>query len=91
VIADILLDKAVSIMAADYGIGQVHVLDLSLQLAPLVLGDLAAEDDRDLVRSSDGSIGVKQAFAEHVQCGAATEDEIIAELELREEQPVLAA
>ena len=78
-------------MAADYGIGQVHVLDLGLQLAPIVLGDLAAEDDRDLVRSSDGSIGVKQAFAEHVQCGAATEDEIVAELDLREEQPVLAA
>ncbi len=30
VIADILLDKAVSIMAADHGIGQVHVLDLGL-------------------------------------------------------------
>jgi hypothetical protein len=56
-----------------------------------VLGDLAAEDDRDLVRSSDGSVGVKQAFAEHVQCGAATEDEVVAELDLREEQPMLAA
>jgi hypothetical protein len=29
-------------MAADHGIGQVHVLDLGLQLAPIVLGDLAA-------------------------------------------------
>jgi hypothetical protein len=49
-IADILLDKPVSIVAGDHGIGQVHVLDLGLQLAPIVLGDLAAEDDRDLVQ-----------------------------------------
>jgi len=91
VIADILLDEAVSIMAADHGIGQVHVLDLGLQLAPIVPGDLAAEDDRDLVRLSDGSIGVKQAFAEHVECCTATKDEVVAELDLREEQPVLAA
>ena len=89
-VADILLDKAVSIVAADHGIGQVHVLDLGLQLAAIVLGDLAAEDDRDLVRPSDGSIGVKQAFAEHVQCCTAPKDEVVAELDLREEQPVLA-
>src|SRR5262249_49282351 len=88
VVADILLDKAVSIVAA---IGQVHVLDLGLQLAPIVLGDLAAEDNRDLVRLSDGSIGVKQAFAKHVQCCTATKDEVVAELDLREDQPVLAA
>jgi hypothetical protein len=30
-----------------------------LQLAPIVLGDFATEDDRDLVRLSDGSIGVQ--------------------------------
>ena len=91
VIADILLDKAVCIMAADHRIGQVHVLDLGLQLAPIVLGDLAAEDDGDLVRLSDGAIGVKQAFAEHVQCGAAMEDEVVAIFDLGEEQAVLAA
>ena len=89
-IANMLFDTALSIRAAEDGIGQVHVLDFGLQLAPIVLGDLAAEDDRDLVRPSDGSIGVKQAFAEHVQCGAATEDEVVAELDLREEQPALA-
>jgi hypothetical protein len=70
-------------MGADHGIGQVHVLDLGLQLAQIVLGDLATEDDRDLVRLSDGSIGVKQTFAEHVKRRA--EDEVVAELNLREE------
>ena len=81
-IANILLDKAVSVMAADYGIGQVHVLDLGLQLASIVLGDLAAEDHRDLIRLSDGSIGVEKTLAELVQGRAATEDEVVAELDL---------
>ena len=91
VIADVLLDEAVSVMAADHRIGQVHVLDLGLQLAAIMLGDLATEDDGDLVRLADGSIGVEQTFAELVQRGAATEDQVVAELDLREEQPVLAA
>jgi hypothetical protein len=56
VVANVLLDKAVSVMAADHGIGQVHVLDLGLQLAAIVLGDPAAKDHCDLVRLSDGSI-----------------------------------
>jgi 3-hydroxybutyryl-CoA dehydratase len=67
VIADVLLDNAVAIMAADHGIGQVHVFDFGLQLAPIVLGDFAAKNDGDLVWLSDGSIGVKQTFAEIVQ------------------------
>ena len=90
-IADVLLDEAVAIVAADDGIGQVHVLDLGLQLAAIVLGDLATEDDGDLVRLPDGSIGIEQAFAEIVQCCTTTEDEVVAVLDLREEQPVLAA
>src|SRR4029077_721106 len=79
------------VMAADHGIGQVHVLDLGLQLALIVLGDFAAKNDGDLVWLSDGSIGVKQTFAEIVQRRTATEDEVVAVLDLREEQSVLAA
>jgi hypothetical protein len=60
----------------------VIVLDPGSQFALMVLGDLATEDDRDLVRLSAGSIGVKQWFAAHVQCCAATQDEIVAELDL---------
>jgi hypothetical protein len=62
-----------------------------LQLASVMLSDLATEDDGDLVRLADGSIGVEQTFAEIIQRGAATEDEVVAVLDLREEQPVLAA
>ena len=62
-----------------------------LQLTPIVLGDFAAKDDGDLVRLSNGSIGVKHTFAEIVQRRTATEDEVVAVLDLGEEQPVLAA
>jgi hypothetical protein len=54
-------------MATDYGIWQVHVLDLGLQLASVVLGDPSAKGHRDLLRLSDGPIGVEQTLAEVAQ------------------------
>ena len=91
VIADVLLDEAVAVVAADHRIGQVHVLDFGLQLAAMMPGDLAPEDHGDLVGLPDRSIGIEQAFAELVEGGAAPEDEVVAEFDLREEQPMLAA
>ena len=55
VVAHVLLDKAVAIMTADHRVGQVHVFDLGLQLTAVLFGDLATEDDGDLVRLADGS------------------------------------
>src|SRR4030088_1598245 len=55
-----------------------------------MLGDLAAKDHRDLLRLSDGSIGVEQTLAELVQDCATAEDEVVAEFDLREEQSVSA-
>jgi hypothetical protein len=55
VITDVLLDKAVAVMAANHGIGQIHIFDLGLQLAPILLGDFTTEDDGDFVRLPDGS------------------------------------
>jgi len=43
------------------------------------------------VHSCRCSIGIEQALAEIIQCGTTTEDEVVAVLDLREEQPVLAA
>jgi hypothetical protein len=91
VIANVLLDEAVAIVAANHRVGQVHVLDLGLQLAPILLADLATEDHSDLVRLPDCSIGIEQAAAEIIQCRTTTKDEVVAVLDLREEQPVLAA
>src|SRR6516165_10118621 len=81
-----VLDRAI----ADHRIGQVHVFDLGLQLAAVLFGDLAAEDDSDLVRLADGPVDVEQAFAQFVERGAATKDQIVAEFDLGEEQAVLA-
>jgi hypothetical protein len=39
--------------------GQVHVLDLSLQLAAALPRHLAAEDHGNLVRPSDGPAGLE--------------------------------
>ena len=91
VIAHVLLDEAVAVMAADDRVGQVHVFDFGLQLAAVLLGDLAAEDDGDLVRLADGSVGVEQPLAQLVERGAAMKDQVVAEFDLREEQPMLAA
>ena len=91
VVTDILLDEAVTAMAADDRVGQVHVFDLGLQLAAALLADLATEDDRDLVRLADGAVGVEQALAELVESGSPLKDQVVAEFDLREEQPVLTA
>src|SRR5262245_40673492 len=61
-IANVLFDEAVAVMAADHGIWQVHVLDLGLQLAPMMFADPATEDDGDLIGLADCSIGIEQPF-----------------------------
>src|ERR1700745_4352450 len=78
-------------MAADDRVGQMHVFDLGLQLAPVLLGDFAAEYDRDLVRLAGRAIGVEQALAQLVERGSPMKDQVVAEFALREEQPMLTA
>ena len=90
-VADVLFDEAVAVMTADHRVGQMHVLDLCLQLTMVQPGDLATEDGGDLVWPADGAIGVEEPLAELVEGGAAMEDEIVAELGLGEKQPVSAA
>ena len=87
-IAHVLLDEAVAVVAADDRIGQMQVLDFGLQLAAIELADLAAKDGGDLVRLADGAIGVEEPLAQLVEAGAAMEDQIVAELGLGEEQPM---
>jgi hypothetical protein len=70
VVAHALLDEAVAIMAADDRVGQVHVLDLGSQVAAVMLGDFAAEDDRDLVGLADRAVGVEQTLAQLVERGS---------------------
>ena len=91
VIANVLLDEAVAVVAADYWIGQIHIFNLGLQLARMMFADPATENYADFVGLSDRSIGVEQPLAEIVQRRAAMKDGVVAELDLREEQPMLAA
>ena len=90
-VADVLLDEAVAVMTADNRVGQVHVFDLGLQLAAGLLGDLTTEDDGDLVRLADGAVGVEQTLAQLVERSPPMKDQVVAEFDLREEQPVLTA
>ena len=53
VIADILFDETVSVMTADHGIGQVHILDYRLQLPAILFGDLPSEGRAGSVRSAE--------------------------------------
>lgn len=91
VIAHVLLDEAVAVVAADDRIGQVHVIDLGLQLAAVPFGDPAAEDGGDLGRLADAAIGIEQPLAELVESGTAVEHKVVAELGLGEEQAMLTA
>jgi hypothetical protein len=54
-----------------------------------MLADLAAEDDGDLVRLADGAVGVEQTLTQLVERGAPVKDQVVAVLDLREEQAVL--
>ena len=80
-----------SVMTADYRIGQVEVFDHRLQLALVLLGDFAAEDQGDLLGLPQRPIQVEQALGELVDSGATRKDEIVTVLHLREEEPVLTA
>ena len=89
-VAHILFDEAVAVMAADHRVWQVHLLDFGLELAAIALGQPMAEDGGDLVRLANGAIGVEQPLAEPIEGGAAMEHEIVAEFDLGEEQPMAA-
>jgi len=60
-----------------------------LQLTAIVLGDLAAKDDGDLVGLTDGAVGVQESLAQGIKGNAPMENEIIAILDLSKEQTML--
>ena len=90
-IADVLFDKALAVVAADDRVGQLDVFDDGLQLAAILLGHLASKDGGDLVGLADGAVGIQQTFAESIQSGATMEDEVVAVLHLSKKQAMLAA
>ena len=80
-----------AIVSAQDGIGKIEIFEFGLKLSLVLLGDFPAKDDSDLLGLSDGSVHVEQAFAELIEGGSAEEDQVVTKLDLREEEPVLAA
>ena len=91
VIADILLDEAVTVVTADNGVGQVHVLNDGLELSAVLFGDSPTEDHGDLVGLADAPIGIQKPFAHPIQCCTSAEDEIVTLLHLSKKQSMLTA
>ena len=58
-IADILLEKALSIVTTDHWVWKLQILDDGLKLSFVLLGDLATEDHGDLLGLADGPISVQ--------------------------------
>jgi hypothetical protein len=90
-VSNILLNKAMAVVAANHWIGKIDILDDRLQFAFVMLSYFAAKDRRDLVWLTDGPVGVEQAFAQLVECHAAMKDQVVAIFHLREEEPMLAS
>jgi len=91
VITHVLFEKAISLVTADDRIRQIQIFHDCLKLASIWLGNPAAEDDGDLVRLPDGSMGVQKPFSHLIQGRSAAEDQVIAVFDWSEKQAVLTA
>src|SRR5215510_11252915 len=90
-IAHVLLDEAVSIVAANNRVGKLKILDDGLKFSLILLSDLATEDHGDLVGLADSAIGIQQSLAELIDCGPPVKDQVVTIFHLREEEPMLTA
>jgi hypothetical protein len=88
VVAHVLLDRAVFVLAADDGIAKVMIGDLGFETTAIGFGDAVAEDGAELVGTADAAIEVQQALSHAVEGGALGEDQIGAVLDLAAEQPI---
>jgi hypothetical protein len=69
----------------------MQILDHGLELAAVALRDTSPEDRGDFVRLPDRSIGIQEPLAEAIESRPPMEDQVVAVLDLRDEQPVLTA
>jgi hypothetical protein len=65
-IAHVLFDRSVAVVAADDGIEQVEILDEGLEFPAIAFGHLAGEDGRELGGLADGPGGIKQPVTERI-------------------------
>jgi hypothetical protein len=79
-------------MTTDYWVWELQILDDGLKLSLVLLGDLATEDDGDLLGLADGPIGIQQSLAELIQliqCSSPVKDQVVTTFNFREEEPAL--
>ena len=58
-IAHVLLDEAISIVATNHRVGKLQILNHGLKFSLVVLGNFSAEDHGDLVGLADGAISIQ--------------------------------
>ena len=68
----------------------MHVLDLGLRLAAIVICDFPFKDDGNLVGPADGAAGIEQTFAEGVQPRPAVRNQVVAVLDLGKKELMVA-
>ena len=90
-VSDILLDKSILVVTADNRIGQIQVFNDGLEFSRMISADLTTENDGELVGLADRAVGIHQSLTKSVHGSPAREDQIVAKLDLREEQPVFHA
>src|SRR4029077_4572595 len=76
-IADILLEEAVSIVSANDRVRKIDIFDHRLKLSLVVFGDPAAEDGGDLAGLADGAVGIQESLVQVIQCGAPMKDQVV--------------
>jgi hypothetical protein len=89
-VADILFDKAMAVMATDHRIGQIDILDDGLKFAFVLFGNLTAKDDGNFVGLADGAIGIQQPGSELIERRAAMKNQIVTVFDLGKEKTVSA-
>ena len=90
-IADVLFDRAVAVVAADLGIREVEIFNQRFELATVPLGYLPAENVGEFRGLPNRAIRIEQALAERVHRGTPVEDQIVRVLDLRKEESMLIA
>jgi hypothetical protein len=89
-IAHVLFNEAVAIMATDHRIGQLDILDDRLEFAFVVFGDLTAKDYGNFVGLADGAIGIQEPLSKLIERRSAMKNQVVAIFHLGKEKPVLA-
>src|SRR6478736_2329852 len=90
-IADILFEKSLSIMATNHWVRKINVFNDGLQLSFVVFSNLATEDHRYFFGLADGAVGIQQSLGELIQSRPPVKDQVVTIFDLGKEEPVLTA